>query len=247
MQVYIITGASRGLGAALVRELAAEETHIICISRTRNIEVVSYAESKGAAVSWHELDLSNTENLLKRAPEIFPPPFKIGKVEEITLFNNAATVEPVGPAGIFDVKRGAASIALGFTAVTVLTSYFISTYRGLPAVKRIINITSGAADRAIEGVGIYSAVKSAVNAFTRTVAGEQASENDHVVVGAVSPGMVETDMQERLRRTGEDRLPTKEFYVQAHERGDVVPPAEGAKKVLEFVFSNFENGTITHS
>lgn len=246
MKVYIITGASRGLGAALVRELAAEETRLICVSRSRNTEVAASAEFKGADVYWHELDLSNTENLIKQAPEIFPPPFKIGKVEEITLFNNAATVEPIGPAGIFDVKRGAAAIAVGLTAVTVLTSNFISAYRGLPAVKRIINITSGAADRTIEGVSIYSAVKSAVNAFTRTVGREQASEGDRVTVGAVSPGMMETNMQERLRRTGEERLPTKDFYVRSRERGEVVPPAEGAKKVLEFVFGNFENGTVTH-
>jgi hypothetical protein len=58
--------------------------------------------------------------------------------------------------------------------------------------------------------------------------------------------MMETDMQERLRRTGEERLPAKGFYVRSREQGNVVSPAEGAKKVLEFVFSDFENGTVTH-
>ena len=145
MKLYIITGASKGLGAELARQFADRETLVIGISRSKNVKVERAVSEAGAEVLWHEIDLSDTAGLIKNAPDLFPLPFKIRHPEEITLINNAATVEPVGFSGVFDTRKAAAAVSLNVSAVVIMCSFFISTYRGLPARKKIINITSGAA------------------------------------------------------------------------------------------------------
>lgn len=246
MKVYIITGASKGLGSELAKQLAGEGTHIIGISRSKNIKVERTVVQNGAEVSWREVDLSRTDVLIKEGPDLFPLPFKLGKIEEIGLINNAATVEPIGFAGDFDVKKAAAAVSLNFTAAAVLISFFISTYRGVPLPKKVLNITSGAADYAIPGAGVYSSTKAALDMFTRTVAKEQRREEYPVAVAGISPGMIDTGMQERLRKAAPDRLPGRDYYIQAFDEGKVVSPETVAKKIIDFFLSDFETGTITH-
>lgn len=242
----MITGASKGLGSALVRTLAAENTKMICLSRTRNVKTERAAVEKGADVTWVEVDLSDLEFIERRKEEFFPIPYKIGKIDEVILINNAASIEPIGPAGMIDTKRIVSTGALNFSAPAVLTSLFIESYRGLPGTKKVINITSGAADLSVPGLSVYCATKAALNMFTKTAAKEQEKSPSPFIIGAISPGMLDTEMQERIRKIPESRLPSKEYYQNAFDSGQLLSSDSAAEKIVEFIRSDFENGTITH-
>ena len=70
--------------------------------------------------------------------------------------------------------------------------------------------------------------------FSRTAAAEQSSDEYPAVIAAVSPGMIDTGMQERLRKASEDRLPSKDFYINAYKEGTVVPAEEAAERIIKF-------------
>ncbi len=247
MKVYIITGCSRGLGAELAKLLAGEETYIVGISRSSNLKVERSLSQAGAEVHWYEKDLADVNIIVKEGPDFFPLPFKVGKLEEIGLINNAATIEPIGFIGDTDGKKIISAVSLNLTAVTLLTSLFISTYRGVPVPKKVLNITSGAADHIIPGAGMYCATKAAINVLTKTVAEEQKKEEYPVTIGAISPGMIDTDMHARLRKASPDRIPTRDVYVETFERGEVKNPAAAAEKIIEFYRSDFTSGMVTNA
>jgi len=67
-----------------------------------------------------------------------------------------------------------------------------------------VNITSGAAERAISGWSAYCSSKASINMYTKTVAIEQDEKNTGHKIIAFSPGIMDTAMQERIRKSSED-------------------------------------------
>jgi benzil reductase ((S)-benzoin forming) len=246
MEYCIITGASRGLGEALVRLMIERKTHLICLSRQRNPEIEKLAEKQGVDIKWVECDLSKPEEVLGCLEELFPPPFKLGKIDRVILINNAATIEPVGLAGTADERKLLASATLNFTSLAALCNRFIGTYRPVDWDKIILNITSGAADYVIPGLSLYCASKAGMDMLTRAIAREQEKAEHPVRTAAVSPGMVDTSMQERIRSANPEHLPVKDRFVEAMEKGKVVPAEEAAEGLIDFLESGFESGTVTH-
>ncbi|MFP4563023.1 MAG: SDR family NAD(P)-dependent oxidoreductase [Spirochaetia bacterium] len=246
MEYCMLTGASRGLGEALARLMIERKSNLICLSRQRNPEIERLADTKGTEITWIECDLSKPGELLNRLDEIFPPPFKLGKINRIILINNAATIEPVGLAGTVDERKILAAATLNFAASAALCNRFIGTYRPVDWDKIILNITSGAADYVIPGLSLYCASKAGMDMLTRAIAREQERAEQPVRVAAVSPGMVDTSMQERIRSADPEHLPVKDRFVEAMEKGKVIPAEEAASGLIDFIESGFESGTVTH-
>ena len=246
MEYCIITGASRGLGEALARLMIERNTNLICLSRQKNPDIEDLAKAKGTELRWLECDLAKPEDVLGCLEELFPPPFKLGKIDRVILINNAATIEPVGLAGSLDERKLLAAATLNFASLAALCNRFIGTYRPVDWDKIILNITSGAADYVIPGLSLYCASKAGMDMLTRSIAREQERADYPVRVAAVSPGMVDTSMQERIRSANPEHLPVKENFVKAMEKGKVVPPEEAAAGLIGFLESEFESGTVTH-
>jgi 3-oxoacyl-[acyl-carrier protein] reductase len=185
----LVTGASRGIGAAIARGLAADGWPVGVNYRTDGVraeEVVSAIERDGGravAVGADVADPSAPDELFAALEEAFEQPV-------LVLVNNAGiTRDDLAPSLDDD----------DWTAVidTDLTAAFRLTRRALKAMLRaragrIVNISSVAALRANPGQSNYAAAKAGLVAMTKTVAVEVARRG--ITVNAVAPGWIDTDM-----------------------------------------------------
>jgi NAD(P)-dependent dehydrogenase (short-subunit alcohol dehydrogenase family) len=260
----IVTGASRGLGAALVAAGLDAGAAVIGVSRSGNEELLGPAAVAAAAgsLTWITADLSDPAaagsgyaDLFARITDVVD----VSAATSVTLINNAGTLDPVGLTGTdeFSPKGVLRAVTVNVTALIALTHHFIRRFGplpgpsgpsalpgppGLPAdVRRtVINISSGASGRVMPGLAVYSASKAAVNAFTTSSAAEvdilvSRGGFAPVQMYAVSPGIVDTDMQKTLRSGTPEKLPERDVYASWHTDGKLKTPAETARQILKLV------------
>ena len=244
MRYYIITGTSRGLGEALARRFAAKGNVLFCISRRRNEGLVRLAESKGAGITYYERDLECLEGLEALAGDIFSR-IDARLAETITLVNNAGTVEPVRPLERCEAGELRTALNVNLLAPMILSALFIRHSAGMRARRTIVNITSGAAVKPYFGWSAYCTSKAGIDMLTRVAGLEQSGVGNPVKIVAVAPGVVDTDMQRKIRETDEEDFRARRRFVDLKEKGELTPPDEAAAKIVELLDSGaLEQGGI---
>jgi 3-oxoacyl-[acyl-carrier protein] reductase len=195
-----ITGASRGIGLACAKALAAAGARVILAARDAAKLEAASAEIPGS--SWVQIDMSSQESI----KEAFA---KAGKVD--ILVNNAAITKD-GLA--LRMKREDWDAVLS----TNLTGAFLAIQQVMqPMMKerwgRIINISSIVGETGNPGQANYVASKAGLIGLTKSLAQEIASRN--ITVNAIAPGFVDTDMtavlSEDLKNQMLSHIPLKRF------------------------------------
>ena len=195
-KVAIITGASRGIGAATAREFAELGATVVLAARTLDQSEAIAAEiwaagGKAQAVACDVARYEDVANVVASCREIH------GSLD--ILVNNAGVIEPIGPLAESDPELWGQATDINFKGV----------YHGLRAaipvmVEQgggvIVNISSGAAVSALEGWSQYCASKAAALSLTRS-AHEEYRERGIRVLG-LSPGTVATEMQVIIKASG---------------------------------------------
>jgi len=198
-----VTGASRGIGAAVAATLAAEGWPVGVSYRTDSEAadaVVAGIEARGGRAMALAGDVAGSDtagNLIDALEERFGP--------VLVLVNNAGVRADGLALSIRDEEWDR-------VIETNLTGTFRLTRRALrPMLKarygRIVNVASIVGPRANPGQANYAASKAGVIGMTRTVAAEVARRG--VTVNAVAPGLVDTDMTEDLSPDLLDAVPAR--------------------------------------
>ena len=194
----LVTGASRGIGLACAKALAAGGARVILAARDAAKLEAASAQIQGS--SWVQLDLASPESI----KEAFA---KAGKID--ILVNNAAITKD-GLALRMKKDDWDAVIA------TNLTGAFLAIQQVLhPMMKerwgRIINISSIVGETGNPGQANYVASKAGLIGLTKSLAQEIASRN--ITVNAIAPGFIETDMtavlSEELKNNMLSHIPLK--------------------------------------
>jgi len=182
----LVSGASRGIGEAIARLLAAHGAHVVCTSRKlEGCEAVAAAiradGGSAEAIAMHVGDPAAIEAAFARLDEA-------GRAATI-LVNNAAANPYFGP--MLDMDLG----SYEKTVEVNLRGYFWSTVQAARRMRgvgggSVVNIASVNAKRAAPGQGIYSMTKAGIVNMTEGFAKELAS--DGIRVNAVLPGLTET-------------------------------------------------------
>ncbi|MDQ0337479.1 benzil reductase ((S)-benzoin forming) [Caldalkalibacillus uzonensis] len=235
MKYVIITGASRGLGEALTRQLLQEGHHLFCISRRKNETLLEEAQKKNVALEYFEYDLQNLDGLEKLMEHIFDQ-IDLSRAKTIALINNAGIVEPVKPIEKCPTDELTANIHVNLLAPMVLTSLFVKLADRFNGDKRIMNISSGAGKRAVHGWSAYCTSKAGLDLFTRCVGLEQEGQTNPVKVLSVAPGIIDTDMQTNIRSTQQEDFPDVERFIEYKVQGQLMSPAFVAEKLICLFF-----------
>jgi benzil reductase ((S)-benzoin forming) len=234
MKTAIVTGVSRGLGEALARTLLAGGFAVTGIGR-----------ASGAALTapnyrFVVCDLSDTINI----DAALTPAFRAiadARPEFLCLINNAATAGPVGTIGSLDGEALAASMAANLVAPIAVANLFCRMFVDPAQVRRIINVSSGAADSPLPGGGPYSIAKAGLEMLTRQLA----AEHDAAMFRAITvrPGVIDTDMQTFMRSQTKEALPSIDLFKGFHREHRLVAPETVAGKIVDkLVLSDVEQG-----
>ena len=224
MNVYIITGVSKGIGFELAKQLGSEGHFVIGIARTI---------SKLDGVKFIRADLSETEKLEVLMDEIitvFPR-----EAVSFTLINNAGMVDPIGLMGAINAEDITKAVALNLTAPIILSNTFIGALKNFKGVKRIVNISSGAGRNAYEGWGAYCTTKAGLDHFSRVVALEQGSAEHPVDIVSIAPGIIDTGMQETIRGSKEEAFPLLDRFIDYKEKGLLSSAEQTAGQLIAFM------------
>jgi NAD(P)-dependent dehydrogenase (short-subunit alcohol dehydrogenase family) len=188
MPVALVTGANRGIGLEICRQLASRDYRVILSARS-----LQKAEAGARLVQGHvhpmALDVTSTESISLAHAETLE---RFGRVD--ILVNNAAILLNE-PATLFDVSVGdfRATLETNVVGAIAVSQEFVP---GMVARRfgRVVNVSSRAGQLSTMGdyAPAYSVSKAALNAFTRQLAA--ATNGTGVLVNAVCPGWVRTDM-----------------------------------------------------
>lgn len=248
MKHTIITGASRGLGEAMTRELLGSGHSLFCVSRSLNEELIEESNRAGTDLHWIQADLAETLGLEAFMSTIAERIDAEGS-EAITLVNNAAILSPLGLIGTTADAEVEQAVQVNLVAPMLLTASFARHFGAARCRRTVINVSSGAGQSPMPGLATYSTTKAALTTFTRAAAAEHGSDDPAAPFRffAVSPGTVDTAMQDALRDAGAGVLPNHHTYVEWKESGSLVDPADAARAVLGLLErDDLENGSYVH-
>jgi NAD(P)-dependent dehydrogenase (short-subunit alcohol dehydrogenase family) len=232
--LHVLTGASRGMGAAMAEQLLKPGHVLLCISRHTRDSLDTLAREAGARCEQWAMDLSDPRPVAQRLAgwlaEQAGPSF-----QRVALINNAGVISRIGAVGDSDPADLANAMRVGLEAPVLLTSAFLRGTRDWNTDRRVLNISSGLGRRAMAGSASYCAAKAGLDHFTRAVALEEALHPRGARIVSLAPGVIDTDMQVQLRGADPAGFPDHGRFVQLRDDGALDSPHQAAAKVLAFL------------
>jgi NAD(P)-dependent dehydrogenase (short-subunit alcohol dehydrogenase family) len=224
----IVTGHSRGLGAAIARSLLERRIPVLGLARSRSQELAEYDAGLLTQVA---VDLSDGAALGAWFEGGELQRYLAGS-ETAILVNNAGVVRPVGTLGQQEPDEVVKAVSLNVTAALALSAAVVRAVPG--GHKRILHISSGAGRSAYSGWSVYCATKAALDMHAQAVA----LDNDPLTrICSLAPGVIDTGMQAEIRGTSDERFPMRQRFVQMKNHGALTPPDVAGRAVVDYLLS----------
>ena len=222
-QIALVTGASRGIGAATAKALAAAGAHVVLTARTaKDLEAVETAIFEaGGSATIAPLDLTEADSIARLGAAIGErwPALDI-------MVLNAATLGSLAAVPAIDSKELAAVLTLNVSAQAALIAAFDPMLRKSKRA-RVIGITSSVGRSPRAYWGLYGASKAAFETLVAAY-GDEMQHISSIRTAILDPGATRTKMRERAY-PGEDPASVK------------APEVVGAR-IVELIAGDFETG-----
>jgi 3-oxoacyl-[acyl-carrier protein] reductase len=221
MRNVIVTGASRGLGLGIARALKISGYNVIAISRHESRELAALVRDnpggQAGAVHFRSFDLSDIAGIPKLVRAL-----RTDFGSFYGLVNNAG----IGTGGLLATMRDEQIeqlVRLNTVSPVVLTKYVVRLMMA-DGVGRIVNVASVVSFTGYTGLSVYSATKSSLVGFTRSLAREVGRLG--ITVNAVAPGFVDTEMTGGLAVEQRERIMRRSALGRLVEVEDVANAVE---------------------
>jgi 3-oxoacyl-[acyl-carrier protein] reductase len=229
MRSVLVTGGSRGLGLGIARRLTASGYCAIVVARTESEALLAARTEAGGAgylpfVPFDLAEIHGIPELIKRVRKDFGPIYGLVNNAGISIEGLLATTS------VDDIER---IVRLNTVSPIVLTKQVVRTMMA-DGGGRIVNIASITAATGYSGLSVYSATKASLVGFTRSLAREVGRLN--ILVNAVAPGFVETDMTGGMSAEQREQIARRSALKRLAEVEDVARAVEfllgeGAKSI----------------
>ena len=235
----ILTGASRGMGLAMARQILASGHRLLCISRSTNPELEALAAQTGATLLQWSQDLAQTEQAAARLQQWLAEQ-RSAEVASATLINNAGVIPRIGPLEDCPPDQLANALRVGLEAPMQLTAAFLRATGawvagGWTGARKVLNISSGLGRHAMAAQAPYCAAKAGMDHFTRCSALDEAQRPHGAKLVSLAPGVIDTDMQVQLRAGDPAAFPDLQRFVELQRQGQLTSPDEAARRVLAWL------------
>lgn len=233
--IYLITGTSRGIGRAVAERLLETGNRVVGISRSPS----TLAGQDG----YREVQASVTD-----ADWVDPLFDEVGQqladggYDMLCLFNNAAIVEPVHAIETCAADAIRRHVEVNLTAPIQLTARFMAAFGELDLRKKVVFMTTGAAHTAMPDMAMYCTSKAGLAMFAQCAAREQEGQTRGFEIAQISPGMVETHMQELARAQDPGDFRPSGMFRSAKSSGAVQDVESVARKICEILEARTQMG-----
>lgn len=222
MPVVVVTGASRGMGREIARWLASAGAAVVCAARStdRIGKLAGTIRNRGGRALGVSLDVSQRqqcEAAVEKTVSVF------GRIDG--LVNNAGVLDPVAPLADADPDQWRYNLSVNLLGPFYLIRAALPHLRTVRG--RVVNISTGAAVKVIEGWSAYCAAKAGFAHLTRVLAAEE----PQITAVSLRPGVVDTAMQERIRQVGPKGMPPQKaaYFQELKEAGKLEAPSVPAR------------------
>ncbi len=203
--LVIITGISSGIGFALARHYLEAGNNVIGIGRRNPF--------RHDRLIFFEKDLSQTTDF-----SFLEEP--VSGTDELLLFNNAGVIGNVQRISEQQHSDIVSTIQVNTIAPMLLCQFVLQHYP-LKRPLTIVNISSGAGRRPIPGWAAYCASKAALDMYSQTIYLEEKERNRNIRVYSVAPGVVDTPMQETIRKADPSTFSSLHSFIQLKENDEL--------------------------
>ncbi|WP_373497354.1 SDR family NAD(P)-dependent oxidoreductase [Aquiflexum sp.] len=224
--LYIVTGSSKGIGEAMADLLLQEgDCEVIGISRSK-------VQRESPNYTHLEVDLGQIDELVNKLGDIFPKK----EFRKIVLVNNAGWIGEIDHFGNLEDQSFKNIFEINTIAPAILMNAFVKNYRDFVGSERIVvNISSGAAKKSIDGWSGYSASKAALDMLTKTAQLEAELDDNGIRFFSVAPGVVDTAMQTEIRSASEDSFSSLSKFKNLKKNNHLSSPQQAAEKLLYLI------------
>jgi NAD(P)-dependent dehydrogenase (short-subunit alcohol dehydrogenase family) len=235
----IVSGHSRGLGAAIAGELLERGVPVLGLARRGNAELAAQHGDRLAEVV---IDLADSAALAAWLAGGALGDWLVD-AGRVLLVNNAGTLQPMGPLPLQEVDAVARAVAANVAAPLMLAAAFAQAgaattgatgneAAGQVRDRRVLHISSGAARKPYAGWSVYCATKAALDHHARAV---QTDATPGLRICALAPGVVDTGMQGEIRASTLERFPLRDRFAEMQASGGLIAPAECAMHLVDFL------------
>ena len=232
--LYILTGASRGMGLAMAEQLLSADHFLLCISRTTNEALAERAAAMTSPLEQWSLDLERSTAAATRLATWLTN-CQTDSWASATLINNAGVIPRIAPLSASDPADLARALRVGLEAPLLLTAAFLRATEQWNGSRKVLNISSGLGRRAMASQAGYCATKAGLDHFTRCLALDEALKPHGAKVCSLAPGVIDTAMQQQLRGADAAEFPDRKNFVDLKENGQLKSPADAARRVLAYL------------
>lgn len=229
--VSIVTGASRGLGLGIARQLLQRGHRVLTLQRSPNPDLAGQAARLGVPLEQWAVDLTQPAEAVTRL-KTWVRGLPRAQVASLNLVNNAALLVEPGPVCAADTTSMSAAMRASLEAPMLLTSAFLAASGDLTVPRKVLSISSGLGRFAMAGSAAYCAAKAGLDHFSRALALEEGERPHGARIVSLAPGVIDTDMQVQLRGADPSRFSSRGRFADLKAHGQLDSIDAAAAKVL---------------
>ncbi|MEZ5457109.1 MAG: SDR family NAD(P)-dependent oxidoreductase [Lysobacteraceae bacterium] len=238
-EVFIVTGCSRGLGAALCQQAQRLDRLLLGMARQPCTESLLGESVNGSGRETWRVDLGNAAAVAERLGDWLLQGDQ-ANARRWVLINNAAVLETPRDLSGQAASHIEAVLRVGLEAPMLLSSALLAArdarHRAghAPSVQ-IMNISSGLGRRAMAGTAAYCAAKAGLDHFARVLALEESAKPLGARVVSIAPGVIDTSMQRQLRGASPAEFAAQKDFSNLHSSGSLSTPETTAMQLLAWL------------